>query len=81
MRKYSDMFKILKCEYAGVSTYGNPKKRLVLERVDTGEIEIATTATNAVCGYMGYSQGGLFLMAYHYTRTSGAMIIDSAQEL
>lgn len=74
MKKQQNIFKVLQYEYMNCSVNGNPKKRLILEDRH-GNVFIAQTATDALCGYMGYTRGQEYLFTYHYTRNNN-MIID-----
>ena len=78
--KKQNIFKVIQSEYMNCSINGNPKKRLVLEDRD-GNIYIATTATDALCGYYGYERNREYLFTYHYTRKSCNMIIDYYSEI
>ena len=80
MKKEQQIFKVLQQEYMNCSVNGNPKKRLVLEDRG-GNVYIATTATDALCGYYGYERGREYLLTYHYTKTSCKMIIDYYNEI
>ena len=80
MKKEKAIFKVLKSEYLNCSINGNPKKLLVLED-ENGNIKIARTATDALCGYYSYSNGTKYLLTYHYTAKSANMIIDYYNEI
>ena len=75
MKKLQGVFKVLTSEYMNCSMYGNPKKRLILED-DSGGRWLATTATNALCGYYSYNHRNKYLFTYHFTRKNGNMVID-----
>ena len=75
MKKFQGVFKVLTTEYMNCSMYGNPKKRLILED-DSGGTWVATTATNALCGYYCYSPCHKYSLTYHFTRKHGNMVID-----
>lgn len=75
MKELKGVFKVLTSEYMNCSVYGNPKKRLILED-ESGGTWVATTATNALCGYYSYSHGNKYLLAYHFTRKHGNMVVD-----
>lgn len=78
--KFTAIFKVLKTEYLNCSVNGNPKKLLILED-ENGNVEIARTATDALCGYYGYQVNAKYLFTYHYTRTNSNMIIDYCSDL
>lgn len=80
MKKSQGVFKVLQSEYMNCSINGNPKKRLILED-DRGAVHIATTATDALCGYYGYERGRKYLFTYHYTRGTCKMVIDYYNEI
>lgn len=80
MKKLQNVFKVLASEYMNCSINGNPKKRLVLEDRG-GNVYIATTATDALCGYYGYERGREYFFTYHYTRNSCNMIIDYMEDI
>lgn len=80
MKKLQSVFKVLTSEYMNCSVYGNPKKRLILEDEDGG-VWVATTATDALCGYYGYETNRKYLFTYHFTRTMGNMVIDYHNEI
>lgn len=80
MKKQQNIFKVLQSEYVNCSINGNPKKRLVLED-RAGNIYIATTATDALCGYYGYERNKEYLLTYHYARNSCKMVIDYYSEI
>ena len=80
MKKLQGTFKVLKSEYMNCSINGNPKKRLILED-HNGNVHIATTATDALCGYYGYERNREYLFTYHYTRGTGKMVIDYYNEI
>lgn len=71
--------KILGSEYLNCSCYGNPRKRIVWED-ENGNVEFATTALNAMCGYLTYGKGARFDITYHYTRKGNA-VVDYAEEV
>lgn len=75
MKKLQGVFKVLTTEYMNCSVNGNPKKRLILED-DSGGTWIATTATDALCGYYGYYPNHRYLLTYHFTRKHCNMVID-----
>lgn len=79
MKKQKAIFKVLKTEYLNCSINGNPKKLLILED-ENGNIQIARTATDALCGYYSYQINTKYLFTYHYTR-GGGMIIDYYNEI
>lgn len=79
MKKFTKNLKVLTSEYMTCSVNGNPKKRLVLEDSD-GNIYIATTGTDCLCGYISYSRGKKYRLTYHYTKTA-KMIITYAEEI
>ena len=80
MKKENAIFKVLKWEYLNCSINGNPKKLLVLED-ENGNIKIARTATDALCGYYYYKTNTKYLFTYHYTQKSANMIIDYYNEI
>ena len=80
MKKQQNIFKVLQWEYMNCSVNGNPKKRLVLED-RAGNVYIATTATDALCGYYGYVRNREYLFTYHYARTSCNMVIDYMEDI
>lgn len=80
MKKEKAVFKVLKTEYLNCSINGNPKKLLVLED-ENGNIKIARTATDALCGYYGYQTNAKYLFSYHFTQKSANMIIDYYEEI
>ena len=80
MKKLQGIYKVLQSEYMNCSINGNPKKRLILED-ENGCVYIATTATDALCGYYGYKNGEKYLFTYHYTKTSHNMVIDYYSEI
>ena len=75
MKKLQGVFKVLTSEYMNCSVNGNPKKRLILED-ESGGTWIATTATDALCGYYGYNHSHKYLFTYHFTLKHGNMVID-----
>lgn len=79
MKTLTHDFTVLKTEYMNCSVYGNPKKRLVVMN-DNGNVEIATTGTDCLCGYMTYYHNKKYRLRYHYTKT-GKMIITYAEEI
>lgn len=79
MKKLTDIFKVLRSDFLNCSVNGNPKKRLVLED-PAGNVYVATTATDALCGYYGFVAGCKYFLTYHYTR-NGSMIIDYYNEI
>jgi hypothetical protein len=79
MKKYTDIFTVLKSEYLNCSANGNPKKRLVLSD-DAGHVLIATTGTDCLCGYMSYYHGKKYKLTHHYTKNFN-MVIDYAEEV
>lgn len=79
MKKHSEILTVRGCEYAGCSYYGNPKKRLILEDA-AGNVFTATTANNAMCGYLHFSTGKKYSIEYHYTRV-GNVVIDYAADV
>lgn len=80
MKKQENIFKVLQLEHMNFSINGNPKKRLILED-RAGNVYIATTATDALCGYFGYERNKEYLFTYHCTRKSFSMIIDYCSEI
>ena len=79
MKKIKENLKVLNYEYLNCSYYGNPKKRLILEK-DNGDVFTATTATNAMCGYISPNKGVIYEFEYHYTK-NGNIIIDYYNEI
>ena len=79
MKNLTRDFTVLQTEYINCSVNGNPKKRIVVMD-DNGNVEIATTGTDCLCGYMSYYRGKKYKLTYHYTKTA-KMIITYAEEL
>lgn len=80
MKKYKDVFKVLKSEYMNCSINGNPKKLLILED-SNGGVHLAQTATDALCGYYSYENNRKYSFTYHFTKTKATMIIDYYEEI
>lgn len=80
MKQLHGIFKVLVSENMNCSVNGNPKKRLVLED-ENGNVCIATTATDSLCGYYRYYINYKYPFIYHYTRTTHNMIIDYCSEM
>lgn len=80
MTRLHDFYTVRGWEYLSCSVNGNPKKRLILEH-NNGLLYEATTATDAMCGYLHYEIGRVYKFTYHYTRTRGKMIIDWCEEV
>ena len=80
MKKLQGVYKVLQYEYMNCSVNGNPKKRIVLED-RAGNVCIATTATDALCGYYGYERNKEYLFTYHYAPKSYKMIIDYTEDI